>query len=65
MGLVGFGNTVAIEGRKHNILVNTIAPTAFTRLTEGLMPQGIGLNYEISLESDYPLLLERYSLWER
>jgi len=30
--------TLAIEGAKHGIHVNALAPTAATRMTEGLMP---------------------------
>jgi len=38
MGLLGFMNTIRIEGDKHNIKVNTIAPVAATRLTEDVLP---------------------------
>ncbi|VVM79962.1 Putative short-chain type dehydrogenase/reductase [Pseudomonas fluorescens] len=38
LGLYGLTRTLAIEGRKHNILVNAIAPTGGTRMTEGLIP---------------------------
>jgi NAD(P)-dependent dehydrogenase (short-subunit alcohol dehydrogenase family) len=37
-GMVGLMNVLAEEGRKNNIRVNTISPTAATRMTEELLP---------------------------
>jgi NAD(P)-dependent dehydrogenase (short-subunit alcohol dehydrogenase family) len=39
MGVVGAMNTLCQEGAKYNIRVNTLAPTAGTRMTEGLIPE--------------------------
>ncbi len=38
MALVGLMQTLSIEGQKNNIRVNCLAPTAATRMMEGLMP---------------------------
>ena len=41
-GMVGLMNVLAEEGRKNNIRVNTISPTAATRMTEELLtPQAL------------------------
>ena len=38
LGIVGLAKTLYLEGAKHDIRVNTLAPTAGTRMTEGLLP---------------------------
>lgn len=41
MAVLGFMNTLVLEGAKNNIRVNALAPTAGTRMTEDLMPPEI------------------------
>lgn len=38
LALVGLMQTLSLEGARHNIHVNCLAPTAATRMTEDLMP---------------------------
>src|SRR6185436_10572422 len=38
LGIIGFMNTLKLEGQKNNIHVNAISPVAATRMTENLMP---------------------------
>lgn len=39
LGLVGFMKSLALEGAKNNVHVNTIIPVAGTRMTEDVMPE--------------------------
>jgi NAD(P)-dependent dehydrogenase (short-subunit alcohol dehydrogenase family) len=39
MGVIGLMNTLAQEGAKYDIRINALAPTAATRMTEGLIPE--------------------------
>ena len=38
MGVIGMMNTLAQEGAKNDVKINALAPTAGTRMTEGLIP---------------------------
>ncbi len=39
MALVGLMQTLALEGERYGIKVNCLAPTAYTRMMEGILPQ--------------------------
>ncbi len=39
MGVVGLAKTLHLEGAKYNIRVNSLAPTAGTRMTEDIFPE--------------------------
>ncbi|PVI06258.1 peroxisomal multifunctional enzyme type 2 [Periconia macrospinosa] len=38
-GILGFSKSLALEGKKNNIFVNTIAPNAGTQMTATIMPE--------------------------
>ena len=41
LSLIGFMNTIKIEGQKNNIHINAIAPVAATRMTANILPEQI------------------------
>ena len=41
LGIVGFMNTIKIEGQKNGVHINAVSPIAATRMTESLMPQEV------------------------
>jgi NAD(P)-dependent dehydrogenase (short-subunit alcohol dehydrogenase family) len=41
MAVIGLMNALTTEGRKNNILVNTIAPVAATRMTADILPEAL------------------------
>ncbi|MCZ6524146.1 MAG: SDR family NAD(P)-dependent oxidoreductase [Alphaproteobacteria bacterium] len=41
MALIGLMNCLKLEGAKHNVLVNAIAPVATTRMTAELLPEAL------------------------
>src|SRR5271168_2987048 len=49
LALVGFMNSLKLEGQKNNIHVNAISPVAATRMTENIMPPQIAER----LKTDY------------
>ena len=40
-GIAGFTRVMALEGMRAGITVNTLAPAAFSRMTEDIMPDGV------------------------
>ncbi len=41
MAVIGFMNTLVLEGHNKNIRVNALAPSAATQMTEGLIPEQV------------------------
>jgi NAD(P)-dependent dehydrogenase (short-subunit alcohol dehydrogenase family) len=46
MGLVGLMQTLKLEGQKHDIRVNAVAPVAATRMTEDIFPADLLAKFE-------------------
>ena len=40
-GIAGMNRVLALEGMKYGITVNTLAPAAWSRMTEDIMPEGL------------------------
>jgi NAD(P)-dependent dehydrogenase (short-subunit alcohol dehydrogenase family) len=41
LGIAGLAKTLALEGAKYNLKVNTIVPVAATRMTEDILPEQV------------------------
>jgi (3R)-3-hydroxyacyl-CoA dehydrogenase / 3a,7a,12a-trihydroxy-5b-cholest-24-enoyl-CoA hydratase / enoyl-CoA hydratase 2 len=57
LGLFGFAQSLAIEGRSRNVLVNTIAPVAASRLTATVLPPQVLAALKPELVAPLVLLL--------
>jgi NAD(P)-dependent dehydrogenase (short-subunit alcohol dehydrogenase family) len=57
MGLAGFARTLALEGAKYDIRVNTLAPTAATRMTDDIFPPELLDRFEPELVAPAALFL--------
>lgn len=60
MGLIGFMNTLKLEGEKHDIRINAVAPVALTRLTEDILPPDM----LESTKPEYVTPMVMYLCWE-
>ena len=56
-GLAGFARTLALEGARNNVRVNTIAPTAATRMTQELFPPELLERFQPELVAPAALFL--------
>jgi NAD(P)-dependent dehydrogenase (short-subunit alcohol dehydrogenase family) len=57
MGLAGFARTLAIEGAKYDIRVNSLAPTAATRMTQDIFPPDLLERFKPELVAPAALFL--------
>ncbi len=57
LGLAGFARTLALEGAKYNIRVNSIAPVAATRMTEDIFPPELLARFQPELVAPAALFL--------
>jgi NAD(P)-dependent dehydrogenase (short-subunit alcohol dehydrogenase family) len=57
LGIAGLARTLAIEGAKYNVHVNTIAPTAATRMTEDIFPAELFARFKPELVAPAALYL--------
>ena len=46
MAMIGLMNTLKLEGQNKNVFTNSITPVAYTRMTEGLIPEDFGKNLQ-------------------
>ncbi len=46
MAMIGLMNTLKLEGHNKNVFTNSITPVAYTRMTEGLIPEDFGKNLQ-------------------
>jgi NAD(P)-dependent dehydrogenase (short-subunit alcohol dehydrogenase family) len=57
LGLAGLARTLALEGAKYNVRVNTIVPVAATRMTEELFPPELLARFQPELVAPAALFL--------
>jgi len=57
MGVVGLMNTLAVEGKKDNIFVNAVAPTALSRMTKTI---AVNSTYKSSMYSTVTVLADLF-----
>ena len=57
LGLVGLARTLALEGAKYNIRVNSMVPVAATRMTEELFPADLLARFQPELVAPAALFL--------
>ena len=56
-GIAGFARCLFQEGMKYKVRINTLAPTAFSRLTEDILPQDQNLEDMLSPDKVSPLVI--------
>jgi NAD(P)-dependent dehydrogenase (short-subunit alcohol dehydrogenase family) len=56
-GIAGFMRCLALEGVRYGVTVNLLAPTAWSRLTEDILPQGQNIEESLAPEKVSPAVV--------